>query len=143
MVRIVRRPIDMAALAQDVSRSRHGAIATFAGVVRERSDDDRDVTGLSYEAYDAMAIAEIERIIEEARGRFGDCDVQVEHRIGDLSVGEVAVGIAVASPHRAQAFDVCEFIIDELKHRAPIWKREHYTSGPSEWKACHRDEAPL
>jgi sulfur-carrier protein adenylyltransferase/sulfurtransferase len=142
MVRIVRRRIDLASLAAEVSRSRYGAVVTFAGVVRERSDDDRDVTGLSYEAYEPMAVAEIERIIEEARERFGDCEAEVEHRIGDLAIGDVSVGIAVASPHRAQAFDACEYIIDELKHRAPIWKREHYTDGPSEWKACAHDEAP-
>ncbi|MBV9269617.1 MAG: molybdenum cofactor biosynthesis protein MoaE [Candidatus Eremiobacteraeota bacterium] len=139
MVRIVRRSIDIAALASQVSCSSYGAIVTFAGVVRDRSDDDRDVTGLSYESYEPMAIAEIERIVEEARARFGDCDAAVEHRTGDLAIGEISVGIAVASPHRAQAFDVCEFIIDELKHRAPIWKREHYTQGPSEWKACHSE----
>lgn len=140
MVRIVRRRIDVAALAAEVSRSRFGATVTFAGVVRERSDDDRDVTGLSYEAYDSMAIAEIERIIEEARERFGDCEAEVEHRTGDLDVGEISVGIAVASAHRAQAFDACEYIIDELKHRAPIWKREHYSAGDAEWKACAHGE---
>ena len=141
MFEIVRAPIDAAALAQRVRSDACGAVVTFAGVVRERSDDDRVVTGLSYEAHAEMAIAEFARIAEEARERFGSCEIAVVHRIGDLRIGEVAVAVAVASAHRERAFDACEYVIDELKARAPIWKKEHYTDGSGEWKenACRSD----
>jgi molybdopterin synthase catalytic subunit len=135
---IVKSPIDMAALVQAVQSDSCGGVATFAGVVRERSDDDRPVSGLSYEAHEKMAVSEFQRIAGEARDRFGDCRIAVQHRVGDLRIGEIAVGVAVASPHRGEAFDACEYVIDELKRRAPIWKKEHYTDGSADWKenAC-------
>lgn len=135
MFAVVHEPIDVAALAARVRTDACGAIVTFAGVVRERADDGDPVTGLSYEAHEAMAAAEFERIATEARERFGACEIAVLHRVGDLRIGEVAVGVAVASVHRSQAFDVCEYVIDELKARAPIWKKEHYARGQSVWKA--------
>jgi molybdopterin synthase catalytic subunit len=135
MFAIVRDPIDVAALAQSVQTDACGAVITFAGVVRENSDDGRPVTGLSYEAHDAMAAAEFERIAGEARRRFGVCEIAIAHRTGHLKVGEVSVVVAVAAPHRGAAFDACEYAIDELKRRAPIWKKEHYAHGDSEWRA--------
>jgi molybdopterin synthase catalytic subunit len=134
MFAVVREPIDVAAIARGVRSDACGAVVTFAGVVRERSDDDRDVTGLSYEAHETMASEEFERIAAEARERFGPCEIGVVHRIGDLEVGDVSVAVAVAAPHRSAAFDACEYAIDELKRRAPIWKKEHYVRGGSEWK---------
>jgi molybdopterin synthase catalytic subunit len=131
---IVDVSIDVAALAQRVRTDACGAVVTFAGVVRERSDDDKPVTGLSYEAHAAMAVAEFQRIAQEARERFGPCEIAVQHRVGDLSIGEIAVGVAVASAHRGEAFDACEYVIDELKRRAPIWKKEHYADGSGDWK---------
>lgn len=139
MFRVTSDPIDVAALERSVRTDRCGGVVTFAGVVRERSDDDRPVTGLSYEAHAEMAVVEFERIAGEARARFGACEIAVVHRTGDLRVGEVAVAVVVASPHRGTAFDACEYVIDELKARAPIWKKEHYAGGgDSEWKqnAC-------
>lgn len=133
MFAVIREAIDTAALAERVRTDACGAVVTFAGVVRERSDDERPVNGLSYEAHETMAVAEFERIAVEARERFGACEIAVVHRVGDLNIGEVAVAVAVASAHRAQAFDACEYVIDELKARAPIWKKEHYTDGGSEW----------
>lgn len=138
-VSILRERVDIARLSQCVQRAAYGAVVTFAGIVRERSNDDRAVDGLSYEAYESMAIAEIGRIVAEARERFGPCDVAVEHRVGDLPVGEIAVGIAAGAPHRAQAFDACEYVIDELKRRAPIWKREAYADGTREWVDCRHE----
>ncbi len=135
MFAVVREPIDAGALAQRVRTDACGAAVTFAGVVREWSDDDRRVNGLSYEAHEAMALAEFERIAGEARERFGPCEIAVMHRVGELQIGEVAVAVAVASPHRAEAFDACEYVIDELKARAPIWKKEHYVDGSGEWIA--------
>ncbi|MDQ2681044.1 MAG: molybdenum cofactor biosynthesis protein MoaE [Candidatus Eremiobacteraeota bacterium] len=128
-------PIDIGALATSVRTDRCGAVVTFAGVVRERSDDDRAVSGLAYEAHAEMAVTEMEAIASRARDRFGECEIVMQHRVGQLAVGEVAVAVAVASIHRAQAFRVCEFAIDELKERAPIWKRERYCDGQAEWKA--------
>lgn len=135
-VTITPDAIDVAELVKRVQSRKDGALVTFAGIVRETSDDDRAVDGLSYEAYEPMAVAEIERIVAEARERFGPCDIAVAHRVGDLAIGDVSVAIAAAAPHRAEAFDACEYVIDELKVRAPIWKREAYVDGTREWKAC-------
>lgn len=135
MFAVVRTPVDPNALAQRVRTDACGAVVTFAGVVRERSDDERAVSGLSYEAHESMAAAEFEAIANEARERFGPCEIAVLHRTGDLRVGEVAVAVAVASAHRGQAFDACEYVIDQLKARAPIWKKEQYLDGASEWIA--------
>jgi molybdopterin synthase catalytic subunit len=134
MFEIISEPIDVTALERRVRGDARGGVVTFLGVVRERSDDDRPVTGLSYEAHQAMAVAEFERIADEARERFGGCEIAVVHRVGDLRIGEVAVAVAVASAHRGTAFDACEYVIDELKRRAPIWKKEHYADGDSVWK---------
>lgn len=129
------QPIDVAALERIVRTDACGALVTFCGVVRERSDDGRPVTGLSYEAHATMAPAEFARIADEARARFGFCEIAVVHRTGELQIGEVAVAVAVASAHRGVAFEVCEYVIDELKARAPIWKKEHYADGgDSIWK---------
>ena len=135
MFRVSSDPIDVAAIARAVQSDACGAIVTFAGVVRNFSADDRAVTGLSYEAHGVMAAAEFERIAAEARERFGPCEIAVVHRTGDLGVGETSVAVAAAAPHRGAAFDACEYVIDELKQRAPIWKKEHYAAGASEWRA--------
>lgn len=144
MFAVVREPIDVGALAQLVRSDACGAVVTFAGLVRAFADDERPVTGLSYEAHESMAATEFERIAAEAVDRFGACGIAVVHRVGDLQVGEIAVAVAVASPHRARAFDACEFVIDELKARAPIWKKEHYVDGASEWveNACKLTSPP-
>lgn len=134
MFSIVRDPIDVPVLEEYVRRAAFGAIVTFAGVVRELSDDGRKVSGLSYEAHEEMAVAEFARIADEARQRFGPCEIAVAHRVGDLRVGEPAVVVAVGSAHRGEAFDICEYVIDELKARAPIWKKEQYLDGASEWR---------
>lgn len=129
MFELSTQPIDLAVLERRVRTDACGAVVTFAGVVRERSDDERFVTGLSYEAHEAMALAEFARIAGEARERFGPCEIAVVHRTGDLRIGEVAVAVVVASAHRGAAFDACEYVIDELKQRAPIWKKEQYADG--------------
>ncbi len=132
---VSREPIEVGVLASQVRTDRCGALVTFVGVVRERSDDDREVSGLRYEAHLEMAVGEMEKIASEACKRFGESQIAIQHRIGELEIGEICVVVAVASAHRAQAFDVCEYAIDELKHRAPIWKHERYRDGKSEWKA--------
>jgi len=143
MYRITADPIDVAALERSVRTDACGGIVTFAGVVRERSDDGRAVTGLSYEAHEQMARAEFARIAAEAKERFGASEITVVHRTGDLQIGEVAVAVVVASAHRGAAFDACEYVIDELKARAPIWKKEHYADGgESIWKENDCNAAP-
>ena len=135
MFSIARGPIDVRVLEEHVRRGAFGAVVTFAGIVRELSDDGREVSGLSYEVHEEMAVAEFARIADEARQRFGPCEIAVTHRVGDLRIGEPAVVVAVGSAHRGEAFDICEYVIDELKARAPIWKKEHYLDGASEWRA--------
>ncbi len=136
--RIVAEPIDPARVLAAVAAARYGGVASFLGVVRERADDGRPVTGLSYEAFEPMAVAEFEAIAGEARERFGDVTIAIEHRVGALAVGDVAVAVAAGAVHRDAAFQACRYAIDELKRRAPIWKKEAYAGGASEWRenAC-------
>jgi len=127
-------------------RSQHvnfacGGLVVFEGLVRN-NHEGRQVKGLSYEAYIPMTKKIFEQIIEEARAEFGIKDVVILHRLGDLDLGDCAVWISVGAEHRKEAFLACEYIIDELKRRAPIWKKEHYLSGDSEWVACHCHEEP-
>ncbi|MEO6836336.1 MAG: molybdenum cofactor biosynthesis protein MoaE [Candidatus Tumulicola sp.] len=135
MYRIVREAIDPRGLESAVRTDACGGIASFLGVVRAHADDRRAVAGLSYEAFEPMAIAEFESIADEVRGRFGDVRLAIVHRVGDLAIGDIAVAIVVAAGHRAAAFDACEYAIDEVKRRAPIWKKERYADGAGEWKA--------
>lgn len=135
MLRVVSEPIDERAVEDRVRSDKCGGVVTFLGIVRERADDGRAVSGLRYEAFDAMASSEFETIVAEARERFGDVRVAAEHRVGELRVGEIAVVVCVAAAHRGEAFAACRYAIDELKRRAPIWKKELYVDGGGEWKA--------
>ena len=130
--RLTRQPVDVAALIRDVSADGRGAISLFLGTVRN-SNEGREVDGIDYSAYDAMAVAEMGRIAAEASGRFPGVAVVLEHRIGTLRVGDVSVAIACAHAHRGPALDANRYVIEELKRRVPIWKREHYLDGTSEW----------
>ena len=116
---------------------RAGAFASFEGWVRDKNDGQR-VRQLEYEAFEGLAVREGERIVAEALSRFGVAHAACVHRLGDLAVGELAVWVGVSAPHRAEAFDACRYIIDEVKHRLPIWKKEHYVSGDSGWVNCER-----
>lgn len=129
---LVTAPIDTAALLAEVSAPRNGAALLFVGTVRE-VNEGRRVEALDYAAYEAMAQAELERITAEAAAAFGADDLVVEHRVGLLGLGEVSVAIAVAHPHRGAAFDACRAVIEAIKARVPIWKREHYTDGERSW----------
>ncbi|CAG1769308.1 molybdopterin synthase catalytic subunit [uncultured bacterium] len=130
--RLVTGAIDPAALLAEVSGDGHGATVLFLGTVRN-SNDGRPVDGIDYTAYDAMAVVEIERIVAEAVARFPGIVVAVEHRTGTLRVGDVSVAIACGHAHRGPALDANRFVIEQLKRRVPIWKREHYLDGTSEW----------
>ena len=131
---ISEQPLDAHAVETSVLGAAHGALVTFVGYVRGRSDDDRPVDGLHYEAHRELALAEMRRVGEEAERRFSPTCLAIAHRVGELSVGEAAVVVAAGAPHRELAFDACEFAIDELKKRVPIWKKERYTDGDARWR---------
>jgi len=130
--RLVHRPIGADALIAEVAAPANGAILLFLGVVRELNEG-RAVTGIEYSAYEAMAARELEDIAAEAAARFAPAAICVEHRTGTLNIEEASVGIAVAHPHRGVAYDASRWVIEELKRRVPIWKREHYADGTREW----------
>jgi molybdopterin synthase catalytic subunit len=129
---IVDGAIDPASLIEEVSSRQYGAISIFVGTVRE-VNEGRSVSAIEYSAYKSMARAELERILDEAVERFGISALVVEHRIGLLGLGEVSVAIAAAHPHRASALDSTRYVIEEIKKRVPIWKKEHYADGTREW----------
>ena len=114
-----------------------GGYASFEGWVRNHNEG-LAVTRLEYEAFEALANKEGERIVAEAVRRFGVIGAACVHRVGSLEIGDMAVWVGVSSRHRAEAFDACRFIIDEVKHRVPIWKKEHYDDGDSGWVNCER-----
>lgn len=135
MFAVASDAIDVASVAGAVRSRECGAVVTFAGAVRARSDGDLPVEGLAYEAHADLAVETFEAIAREARARWGEVRIAIVHRTGDLAVGDVAVVVAVAAAHRAEAFAACAFTIDELKHRAPIWKKERYRDGsPERWR---------
>jgi molybdopterin synthase catalytic subunit len=129
---IVTREIDVAALLAEVRSSDFGAVSVFAGTVRD-TNDGRSVSAIDYSAYTSMAESEIESILAEAADRFGVGAIVVEHRVGALALGDVSIAIVAAHAHRAPALDCTRFVIEEIKRRVPIWKREHYTDGTREW----------
>ena len=130
---IVDLPIDPGALLREVIRSANGAGLLFIGTVREMSEG-RTVTGIEYTAYRPMAERELRTIALEASEMFNTADVVVEHRLGMLSREDISVAIAVAHPHRAQAYDASRYIIEELKKRVPIWKNEQFTDSKRDWR---------
>jgi molybdopterin synthase catalytic subunit len=129
---LVERPIDVGLLLREVADGGCGATSLFAGTVRD-VNDGRAVDGIDYEAYRPMAARELSAIVESAAARFGVAHLVVEHRIGSMAVGEVSVAIAASHAHRTQALDVTRHVIEEIKRRAPIWKREQYADGTREW----------
>jgi molybdopterin synthase catalytic subunit len=129
--RLVEGPVDIAGVIAEVADERAGAIATFQGTVRARSRD-RDVIALEYEAYSEMAEKVIAEIAFEAKERYDLCEIAVTHRLGRVEIGEVSVAIAVSAPHRHDAMAACRDVIDALKERVPLWKKEQYQGG-EEW----------
>lgn len=127
LAEVTTTPLDLSGLSRRVERPEAGAIATFAGVVRNHARGRR-VLYLEYDAYRPMAEAEMRSIAEHAANRW-DCRIAVQHRIGRLEIGEASVAIAVSSAHRAAAFDACRYVIDTLKETVPIWKKEVWEGG--------------
>lgn len=130
-------PLDPEALKEALRDGACGACAVFEGWARD-NNEGRAVRRLGYEAYEVLAISEGARIIEEARAKFGVNHARCVHRVGMLGIGETAVWIGVSSGHRGEAFEACRYIIDEIKHRVPIWKKEYYEDGDSGWVNCER-----
>jgi molybdopterin synthase catalytic subunit len=130
--RITRERIDPAALLEECATDEDGAALLFVGVVRNHNEG-RAVGHLTYDAYEEMAARVLEAIVGEAEARWGIGRVAVVHRIGRLEIGEASVAIAVAAPHRGEAYEASRYIIEELKKRVPIWKREGYVDGEAEW----------
>jgi molybdopterin synthase catalytic subunit len=126
-------PIDVAALEREVASLEHGALVTFVGRARRSSDDGREVVELDYEAYPEMAEAVLAEIAAEAGERWPGSVTAVVHRTGTVPLGEAAVAIVSAAPHRAEAYEANRHVIEAIKERLPIWKRERFTDG-SEWK---------
>ena len=120
--------LDEATLRRAVEQPGAGAVVVFVGTVRNQHAG-APVDGLEYSAQETLALKELEKICTEACARFQLADARVQHRLGALKIGEASVVIAVSSAHRADAFDGCRYIIDELKTRVPIWKKESYTDG--------------
>jgi molybdopterin synthase catalytic subunit len=133
-VSVGAEPIDVARMVEEVGRPDSGATVLFLGTVRDHSSARSNVTHLEYEVYAELVEPKIREIIEMAAGRWPILSVVVEHRSGTVSLGEVSVAVAVSTAHREDAFVAARFIIDELKTRAPIWKKEHWPGG-SEWSA--------
>lgn len=139
MRRLTRARLDAAALAASVADRKHGAVVTFVGVVR-CVHAGRRVVGLEYDCFVPLAEKELARILREAEKRW-PVRAEAVHRVGRLTVGEASVAVAAASMHRAEAFAACRFVIDSIKERLPVWKKERYASGPGRWLpgcALHR-----
>ncbi len=119
-----------------ISTPQSGGFVIFDGRVRDHNEG-KQVTHLEYQAYESLACKEGEKLINEAFEKYDIHKAYCVHRTGDLQIGESAVRLIVSAKHRGTAFDACEFIIDELKIRVPIWKNEHYVDGSSGWVECH------
>jgi molybdopterin synthase catalytic subunit len=135
MIAITDQPIDVDAAIAAAQSERAGAVNVFIGTVRNHAAR-RTVVRLEYEAYDKMALKKMEEVAAEARRRWPVEKVAVVHRKGVLQIGEVAVVIAVSTPHRRESFEACQYIIDTIKQVVPIWKKEVYENGET-WVAAH------
>jgi molybdopterin synthase catalytic subunit len=132
MIRLTHDAIDYQALTESVRRSDCGGVALFLGTVRDLTDGKVTVA-LDYEAYPAMAEKKMAEIEADTRTRWPVGEIAMIHRLGRLDVGEVSVAVAVSCPHRAEAFAACRHAIDRLKELVPIWKRENWADGQTEW----------
>jgi MoaE-MoaD fusion protein len=127
-VAIVHEKIDSRSVLAEIRQADDGAVVAFEGVVRNHSRGRRTLF-LEYEAYEPMALKELESLAIQARSQFSIREVAITHRLGRLEIGETSVFIVVASAHRSAAFEACRWLIDTLKRRVPIWKKEHFEDG--------------
>jgi molybdopterin synthase catalytic subunit len=132
MIRLTTDPIDHNALTEQVRRPDCGAVVTFLGTVRDLTDG-RVTVALDYDAYPGMAEKKMAAIEADTRSRWPVGGMMMVHRLGHLEVGDVSVAVAISCPHRGQAFDACRYAIDQLKEFVPIWKKENWADGSTEW----------
>ena len=135
LVQITEVPIEAEAVIQLVRTADSGAVNVFIGTVRN-STNNKEVVALEFEAYEAMAIKEINKIIEQIKDRWPINGIAIHHRVGVLAIGDIPVVIAVSTPHRQQGFEACQYAIDTLKQTVPIWKKEIFADG-EEWVSAH------
>lgn len=128
-------PLEPEARREQLADPRCGGYVTFEGWVRN-TNEGLDVTRLEYQAYERLAVKEGQRVLNEAMARFPLMHAFCMHRIGELAIGDLAVWVAVSAGHRDEAFRGCRYVIDEIKLRVPIWKKEHYVNGDSGWVNC-------
>lgn len=132
-ISIIDQPIDYTAITERVRSNECGAVVLFMGTVREMTAG-RQTVALDYEAYPEMAQQTLQQLVTEARAQWPVHAVAIEHRVGHLALGEISVAIAVSSPHRKDAFEAGRFLIDRLKEIVPIWKKENWSDGTTEWE---------
>ena len=137
MIRLTEQAIDPAALREELFDPAAGAYCGFEGWIRNHNDGQQ-VLRLEYEAYEPLVLSEGEAVIAEAQRKFPHLHAHCVHRVGLLEIGECAVWVGVSSAHRDEAFQACRYVIDQLKVRLPIWKKEHYVDGHSGWVNCER-----
>ncbi len=139
LITLSKSSLNTALMARSVSSPKHGAVATFSGVVRS-VHAGRTVKGITYDCFIPLAERELRDIVHETEKKYR-VNVSAAHRVGYIKVGEISVFIAAASMHRPEAFAACRFVIDEIKRRLPVWKKEHYVGGDGRWLpgcALHR-----
>ena len=134
MIHITRSPLDPNVVTAKVRNPTNGAVITFLGTTRLFADG-RKVLGLEYETYKAMAVGELKKIIMDIKTKWQISDIAIAHRIGPVGVGEVSMVVAVASPHRKEAFTACRDLVDQIKQTVPIWKKEYFEDG-HHWVSC-------
>ena len=132
MISLTHTPIDYFALTESVRSSQSGAVVLFLGTVREMTDGRRTVA-LDYEGYPEMAEAKLAELETVARSKWPIDRIGIIHRLGRLELGDISVAVAVSCPHRVQAFEACRHAIDRLKELVPIWKKENWADGATEW----------
>jgi len=135
VITLTDQPLDINQITQLAHSPDAGAVNVFVGTVRANTQAKK-VMRLEYEAYEPMAVSEIQKIVDVAKLKWPVKKIAVSHRVGILTVGEVAVVVAVATPHRKESFEACQFIIDSLKQTVPIWKKEIFEGG-EEWVSAH------
>lgn len=129
MMPLTRHPLDVRDLLAEVQSVERGGTCVFVGTVRT----DDNVAAIDYSAYEPMAFEEIDRILAEAQTQWRDARVTLRHRLGEIPAGEASIAIAAAAPHREQAFAACRYVIEEVKKRLPIWKKELRADGSATW----------
>lgn len=138
MIEITNNPLDQCGIISWVTRRTNGAVVTFLGTTRSQTED-RNVLYLEYEAYRPMADNKLAEIENEIGQRWGITDVAIAHRLGRLEIEEVSLVVAVSSPHRAEAFAACQYVVDRIKQTVPIWKKEYFEGGEV-WIASPEDK---